>query len=372
MRSGGGVRSFHKAHPSAGARPGTLVIPADAPAPRLFVMRYTPDALEERELGRGEALPALPPPGTVLWLDVRGFGDETRLRAVGRHFNMTELALEDAVNAPQRPKSERYASHQLVISRVPLVEAGMRLSLPQVCLVIGERYVVSFQERYFNLFEPVRQRLREGTGRPIRLLGADYLAYALIDAMVDRYYPFAEELSNELDAIEDSLLEEREESTQTRLRVVRRRVVMGRRIALPQREMVAALQREESPYVSREVRDFLRDTSDHIAQVSELLDASRDAGMALSDELLSITAHKTNEVMKVLTLMASVFIPLTFIAGIYGMNFENMPELHSRWGYFAALAVMAAVASGMLYYFSQRGWLGRVRRKAPSSTSPPT
>ena len=139
---------------------------------------------------------------------------------------------------------------------------------------------------------------------------------------------------------------------------------MGRRIASPQREMVAALQAEESPFVGEAVRDFLRDTYDHIAQVAELLDASREAAAALSEELLSMTAHKTNEVMKVLTLMASVFIPLTFIAGIYGMNFENMPELHARWGYFLVLGTMVAVVAGMLHYFRRRGWLGR-RRMAP-------
>jgi magnesium transporter len=363
------VSSFQKAHPAAGARPGTLVIPPDAPRPRLYLMRYTPETLEERELERGEELPAIPPPGTVLWLDVRGFGDEALMRAVGDHFAMTALALEDAINAPQRPKSERYAAHQLVISRVPLVEVGVPLSLPQVCLVIGDRYVVSFQERYFALFEPVRQRLREGVGRPIRNSGPDYLAYALIDAMVDRYYPFAGELSNELDDIEDTLLDEAEEATLARLRQVRRRLVMGRRIASPQREMVAALQREESPYVTRQVREFLRDTSDHVAQVAELLDASRDAAIALSDELLSMTAQKTNEIMKVLTLMASVFIPLTFIAGLYGMNFEHMPELHAAWGYSAVLVAMTLVAGGMLFYFRRRGWLGRLPTRRSRSKS---
>jgi magnesium transporter len=353
------VSSFHKLHPSAGARPGTLVIPPGAEPPRLFMMRYDADGLEERELTGAGEIPADPPPGTVLWIDVRNFGDERLIRAIGQRFDITALALEDAVNAPQRPKSELYAAHHLVVSRVPLVEPDGELSLPQVCLLIGERYVVSFQERYFGLFEAVRERLRENANRPIRTGGPDYLAYALIDTMVDRYYPFAEALSSELDDIEDSLLEEREASTMTRLRQVRRRLVMARRIASPQREMVAALQGEESPYVGAEVREFLRDTGDHISQVAELLDASRDTAAALSDELLSMMAQKTNEIMKVLTLMASLFIPLTFIAGVYGMNFENMPELRARDGYFAVLGLMLVVAAGMLIFFRRRGWLGR-------------
>jgi magnesium transporter len=353
------VSSFHKAHPSAGARPGTLVIPADAEPPRLFVIEYSAEAFEERELRGPEEIPPDPPPGRVLWLDIRNFGDERVIRAVGQRFQITALALEDAINAPQRPKSELYGAHQLVISRVPLVTPGGRLTLPQVCLLIGERYVVSFQEHYLGFFEPIRDRLRGGAGTPIRTLGPDYLAYALIDAMVDRYYPFGEELSGELDDIEDSLLEEPEVSTMTRLRQVRRRLVMARRIASPQREMVAALRTQDSPYVTTEVRQYLRDTGDHISHVAELFDASRDTAAALSDELLSMMAQKTNEIMKMLTLMASLFIPLTFIAGVYGMNFENMPELKTRDGYFAVLTVMVVVAVGMLVFFRRRGWLGR-------------
>jgi magnesium transporter len=352
------VSSFHKAHPSAGARPGTLIIPPGAEKPRLFMMRYSVDQLDERELAGPGEIPADAPPGTVLWLDVRNFGDERLIRAIGARFGIGALALEDAINTPQRPKSELYAGHHLVISRVPLAGPDGRLTLPQVCLIVGPDYVVSFQEQYLGLFEPVRDRVREQANRPIRSGGPDYLAYALIDAMVDRYYPFAEELSGELDDIEDTLLEEPEASTLTRLRRVRRRLVMARRIASPQREMVAALQ-GESPYVSAPVREFLRDTGDHISQVAELLDASRDTAAALADELLSMMAQKTNEIMKVLTLMASLFIPLTFIAGVYGMNFENMPELRTRDGYFAVLGAMSVVAAGMLYYFRRRGWLGR-------------
>jgi magnesium transporter len=353
------MSSFHKAHPSAGARPGTLVIPANAPRPRLFVIEYTAERLEEREIAGVDALPAIPlPTGAVLWLDVRGFGDESLIRAVGARFGMTALALEDAINAPQRPKSELYASHQLLIARVPLVDDRGALTLPQVCLVLGERYVLTFQERYFGLFDPVRERIRDGVGRPLRSSGADYLAYALVDAMVDRYYPVVERLSNAIDDIEDRLLDEPEESSLTRLRQVRRRLGMLRRIALPQREMVSALQRESSPYVGPQVREFLRDTGDHIAQIAELVDASRESAAVLSEESMSMIAQKTNEVMKVLTLMASLFIPLTFIAGIYGMNFDDMPELHSSWGYSAVLSLMLLLAAAMLFYFRRRGWLG--------------
>lgn len=353
------MTSFHKAHPRAGARPGTLMISAAAPPPRLYLMRYSADALDERELGGVDEIPADPPAGTVLWLDVRGVGDEALLRAVGARFRMTALALEDAVNAPQRPKSERYEAHQLVVSRVPLIGEDEAILLPQVCLIVGERYLVTFQERSLGLFDPVRERLRDAANHPIRSSGPDYLAYALIDAMVDRYYPLVEDLASELDAIEDALLEAKEETSLSRLREVRRQVVMARRIASPQREMVAALQRDTTPFVTAPVREFLRDTGDHISQVAELLDASRDVAAALAAELLSMIAQRTNDTMKVLTLMASLFIPLTFIAGVYGMNFDDIPELHLPGAYPMVLGLMGAVAAGMLVFFYRKGWLGR-------------
>lgn len=351
--------SFEKAHPAAGARPGTLIIPHGSPKPALFFIRYTADHLEERQLAGPDEIPAGFPDGTVTWLDVRGYGDEDVIRAVGARFSMSPLALEDAVNAPQRPKSELYGAHQLVISRVPLELETGDLSLPQVCFVLGSSFLVTFQERPFGMFEPVRERIRNGVGRPIRSRGADYLAYALIDLMVDRYYPVATRLSRMLDTIEDDLLEEAEGTSLERLRRVRRQVVMMRRITAPQREMVKALMTEPSPFVTDGVREFLRDTHDHIAQLTELGDASRDMAAALSDELLAMVGHRTNEVMKMLTLMASIFIPLTFIAGIYGMNFEYMPELNQRYGYFIALGVMIVVAAGMAVYFRRRGWMGR-------------
>ncbi|MGE3188690.1 MAG: CorA family divalent cation transporter, partial [Vicinamibacterales bacterium] len=271
---------FSKAHPAAGARPGTLVIPSGAPAPRNVVIHYTADAVTERALAGPEELPREFPEGSVTWVDVQGYGDEATIRAIGDHFHMSPLAIEDAVNAPQRPKSEAYPAHQLVISRVPIPEGDADLILPQVCFVVGERVLVTFQERSLGLFAPVRERIRAGVG-PIRRAGADYLAYALIDTMVDRYYPVAEAVTRELDAIEDSLLEEVETEALGRLRRVRSRLVLLRRIGPPQREMVANLLREPSPWVTPQVRDYLRDIHDHISQVVELVDASREMASAL-------------------------------------------------------------------------------------------
>ena len=356
--------SFHKAHPSAGARPGTLVIPPGSPRPALFLMQYGPDRLDEKPLAGPHEIPASFADGSVTWIDVRGYGDEAVIRAIGARFAITALALEDAVNAPQRPKSELYAGHQLVISRVPIPEAG-QLTIPQVCFLIGRNYLITFQERPFGFFEPVRERLRDASNRPIREGGADYLAYTLIDTMVDRYYPVLEELAGTLDRIEDDLFTQAEDVSLQALQDARRQLVMIRRIAGPQREMVRDLLHNPSPFVSDPTRGFLRDTHDHIAQTAELGDALRDTAVALSSELLSMVGHRSNEIMKMLTLMASIFIPLTFIAGIYGMNFEHMPELKEPYGYGLVLGLMLVVAIGMLAYFRRRGWMGGARRRHP-------
>jgi len=355
--------SFHKAHPQAGSRPGTLVIPPGSPKPALFLMRYSADALEERVLASPADIPASFSDGSVTWIDVRGYGDERVIRDIGSRFDLSALALEDAVNAPQRPKSEVYGSHHLVISRVPVVDGRGDMTMPQVCFVTGRNWLLTFQEQPFGFFEPVRERLRDATNRPIRTSGADYLTYALVDTMVDRYYPVLEGLSDALDGLEDQLLKESEDVTQEQLRLTRRRLVMIRRIAAPQCEMVRDLLQRPSPYLSDQVRTFLRDTLDHISQTAELGDALRETAGALSNEVLSMVAYRTNEVMKVLTLMASIFIPLTFIAGIYGMNFDNMPELRQHYGYAFALAIMASVAGGMTVYFRRRGWMGRRGRR---------
>ena len=243
------MRSFRKAHPAAGARPGTLVIPAGSPRPQLFLVQYSATTLEERQLASPAEIPAECPAGLVTWIDVHGYGDEQVIRAIGQRFGMTALELEDAVNAPQRPKCEGYADHLLVISRVPLARGEVELSQPQVCLLVGAHYVVTFQEQPFGLFQPVRERIRQGVGRPLRRSGPDYLAYALIDTMVDRYYPVAESISDELDDIEDALVEESETEILGRLRRVRVSRARRRVQPAPQEQRHGAREEEAVDHV---------------------------------------------------------------------------------------------------------------------------
>jgi magnesium transporter len=347
---------FVKFNPEVGARPGTLAIPPGSPFPKVRLVRYDVAGMEVRELEDISELRDVRRSEKVTWIDVQGLGDESTLRAIGDAFDLHPLALESAVNVPQRAKTELYEHHQLVIARTPLVVDG-EILVPQVCFILGENFLLTFQERYFGFFDAVRDRIEAGIG-PMRGEGADYLAYALVDAMVDRYYPVAQRLADRLEQLEDWIVEYPHPDVLSRIRSIRRQLVVLRRIVWPQREALHAMLRDRTPFFGEDIKVYLRDTFDHIAQIAELIDSSREMASDLSDAYLSNVGHRTNEIMKVLTLMASIFIPLTFIAGIYGMNFEYMPELTERRAYFVILGLMGSVAVGMVLYFRHRGWLG--------------
>jgi magnesium transporter len=358
--------AFHKIHPPAGSRPGTLAVPPGSPPPAVYVTSYDRDGVEEVRVDDPAALAPFAHGERTCWIDVQGLGDEAVLRRIGEVFDLHPLALEDAVNVPQRAKSEPYDEHQLIVARMPIVAPDGHVDTPQVCLLVGPRWLLTFQERRFGFFDPVRQRIRAGLG-PIRTLGPDYLAYALIDTLVDGYYPVAEDLSCRLEELEDDIEDVPGPHVLGAIHRIRRQLVVLRRIGWPQREAIRALVREETPFVTEGVRTYLRDTHDHIAQIMELVDSTHELAVGLSEVYLSHVSQRTNEVMKVLTIMASIFIPLTFIAGVYGMNFEYMPELGQRNAYFAVLAAMVAVAAGMLLYFRHLGWLGSPRGRARRS-----
>lgn len=348
---------FTKHNPDIGARPGTLAIPPDSPQPKITVVQYDAECVDRREVSDPAELADFQDPDRVTWVDVQGLGDEATLRAVGDAFGLHPVALENAVNVPQRAKTELYEDHQLVIARTPLLDDDGGVRTPQVCFIIGERYLLTFQERYFGFFDPVRERIQAGLGA-IRNEGPDYLAYAMIDAMVDRYYPVAQRLSDALEELEDPVVENPHPEVLARIHALRRQLVVLRRVGWPQREAISAMLRERTPFFGEQTKLFLRDTHDHIAQIVELIDSSREMASDLSEAYLSNVSHRTNEIMKMLTLMASIFIPLTFVAGIYGMNFENMPELSARSGYFMVLGLMVVIALGMIGYFRYRGWIG--------------
>jgi magnesium transporter len=231
------------------------------------------------------------------------------------------------------------------------------LDVEQVSLFIGAHYLLTIQERQGDVFDPVRVRIRAGKGL-IRRSGPDYLAYALIDAVLDGYYPVLEALGDRLQAIEERILHETRPSSQRSIHRIRRDLLVLRRAVWPQREAVGALVREESPLITPRVRQYLRDCLDHAVQILDVIDTYRELASSLMDTHMSTVGQRANEVMKVLTIMASIFIPLTFLAGLYGMNFDYLPELHYRWSYPLLLLVMVVVAAGMLLYFRRRNWWG--------------
>jgi len=352
--------SFRKSHPPIGARPGTLAIPPDSPPPQIRLVAYDAQGVEERDVGDVETLAALPG-DRIIWVDVRGLGDETVLRRIGELFAIHPLALEDAVNVPQRASSTLYENQQVIVVRVPRIGEDGTIDAPQVCFVLGPRFLITFQERPFGFFEPVRARLRAGIG-PMRALGPDYLGYALIDTLIDRYYPIVQTLSEEMEELEAEVIERPHEDSLAKIHQVQRKLVLLRRIGAPQREALAALLRDHSPLVGEPVRVFLRDTYDHAAQIMEAVDSTREMGIGLVNLHLSNVSQRTNEVMKTLTLVASIFIPLSFLAGVYGMNFDYIPGVHQPESFAIFVGVIVAIAGGMLWWFRRRGWLGSRRR----------
>ena len=352
--------TFRKSHPPVGARPGTLAIPPGSPPPKIRLVRYDADSIEERDVTDVATLANLGD-DRVTWVDVRGLGDEAVLRQIAELFAIHPLALEDAVNVPQRASSTLYDDQQVLIARVPVIAGDGSIDAPQVCFVLGRRWLVTFQERPFGFFDPVRERLRAGFG-PMRKLGPDYLAYALIDLLIDRYYPVVQELSEAMEELEEEVIEQPLEDSLGKIHQVQRKLVVIRRIGAPQREALAALLRDHSPLISDAVRVFLRDTHDHAAQIMEAVDSTREMGIGLVNLHLSNVSQRTNEVMKTLTLVASIFIPLSFLAGVYGMNFDDIPGLHRPEAFGIFVAVMVSIAGAMLWWFRRRGWLGSRRR----------
>jgi len=346
--------------PPAGSNPGTLVFPAGGPKPRIRAMRYTKENLEEREIRDARELADFCRPEGLLWVDVQGLGDRATLEWIGTNFALHPLLLSDVVHVPQRPKCEAYGDSTFVVARrlAWKGDADDPVDERQVSLVLGARHVLTFQEREDTVFEPVRQRLMQSSGR-IRSAGTDYLAYALLDAVVDDYLPILDQLGERLDTLEDRVVERPERSILRELAAVRRDLISIRRDAWPQREALHALMRGDVGGISDPVKVYLRDVHDHCVQVAELVEVYRELGSSLLNIYMTAIANRTNDVMKVLTVVSTVFIPLTFLVGVWGMNFEHMPELHWRWAYPAVWLVMLGTGGALYFFFRRRGWISR-------------
>ena len=347
------------AHVHPGTLPGTLTGEHPTAPPRIVVWTFTREKAEEREVATvDEALALVVTPG-VTWIDVDGLLAPAELTKLGARFGLHPLALEDVLHIPQRPKIERYDKHYFVVMRTMRTQADPAQFLfeeEQVSMFFGADWVLTLQERAGgDPFGTVREALRQGRGR-VREAGADYLGYLLMDAVVDAYFPVIEAMSERMQGLEARTIEEASPEVLVEILGVRHQLLALRRAVWPMREEIGILQRDESPLITPETRTFLRDVYDHAVQALEIVEALRDTVVSMMEVHLSVQNQRLNEVMKVLTVIATLFIPLTFIASIYGMNFQHMPELAWRYGYAYALGLMAVTAIAMLAYFRRRGW----------------
>ncbi|MEX0866760.1 MAG: magnesium/cobalt transporter CorA [Pirellulales bacterium] len=356
--------SFRKRHPPAGSRPGTLVAGDSAHPSRVFLMRYHDGSLAECQVESvAEIRAEMARPG-VVWIDVQGLGDERLLRELAELFQIHDLALEDVVNAPLRPKVELFDNHLLYVSRMARFKnhADWAVDTEQISLFYNERYVLTFQERHGDVLDPVRHRIRNPQWQA-RGRGSIYLAYAIIDAVIDGYFPVIERYADLLEELESDVVLDAQPELLGRINQIKRDLMAMRRFVLPQRDALNNLLRDGNRFLPEDLRPYFRDCFDHCIQAGDAVDNLREIAANLLNTYLSSIGNRTNDVMKILTIMASIFIPLTFVAGVYGMNFTDMPELHSRWGYPGVLAAMAAIGLGMLVYFYKLGWIGRRQPK---------
>ncbi len=364
-------QGFRRRNNRPGTPPGSLEpvasAPDDAPSSpaRLLLMHYASEGeVLEQQGATIEAAGAAAATGDaqrVVWLHLQGLPSPQQLQSLKTSFGLHALALEDVLHRGQRAKAETYDAHQFVILNLVQREGELgTCRVDQVSLFLGRNFVVSINDGQTDVFEPVRQRLR-ANGK-IRRLGADYLLYALLDTLVDSGFPLLDELGDELEALEDEILLDADQEARNKLHYAKRELVVMRRAWWPQREVIASLMRGDAPFIDEGTRVYLRDCHDHSVVIIDFVETYREMAASLLDVYLSAVSQRMNNIMKALTVVATIFLPLTFITGLYGMNFDtasrwNMPELGWRYGYLYVLALMCAIVGCMLAYFRRRHWL---------------
>jgi len=339
---------------------GTLIVDPEAPKPVVHVCSYGPDGFEDGDGFDAAELRAARSRWPVTWVHVVGLGDAAVIESLGRTFGIHRLALADVVHDQQRPKVQRWGEVTQIIAR--MTDDVGSAQTEQLSLFVGRDFVLSFEAHKGELFETLRERLRTGMGE-VREGKSDFLAYALLDVVIDAFFPVVEQIGDELDLIEDELPTMKQPEITPRLRQVKHDLLQIRRAVWPLRDVLGGLVTGQCPYVQEETRNYLRDCQDHCAQLIDIVGSYRELTADLIDLQIAVAGQRLNEVMKVLTIMATLFIPLTFISSIYGMNFDpatsplNMPELKWFWGYPFALGLMGVTAAGLLVYFRRRGWI---------------
>lgn len=372
-----------------GTPPETLVADPKAPKPFVWAMGYggqrnTNDKTEHREIDEPtiDQIRTLRESFNRIWVNVDGLGDAEIVRVLGELFGLHKLALEDVLSTHQRAKADEYGDHMFIVVREPTMAATSttspnkeaktfppvpsvpgRFDTDQIGIFLGKDFVITFQETRGDCLGPVRDRIRTCRGK-VCAAGPDFLVYSIIDAIVDAYFPVLEQYGERLEDLETRVVETPTRQTVHEIHAIKRELLVMRRTVWPAREAISSMVRDESPLIATETRVYMRDAYDHLVQLIDVLENYRELGSDLMDIYLSSQSHRLNEVMKVLTVLTTLFMPLTFIVGVYGMNFDrnqptNMPELGWKYGYLTVWGVMLAVTGGMLAWFWKRGWIGR-------------
>jgi magnesium transporter len=353
------MKRFFRKPGSVGHAPGSLVPIAkmEQQPLKLTLFEYGPEMpVQERQAHTGSECVPFDSQIPVTWLNVEGSHQIETLEEIGSRLKIHPLTLEDILDTSQRPKMEDFDQYLfLEINMLLWDQDHSQIQAEQVSLILGENYVITFQEYEKDVFDPVRKRLREGKSRLIRL-GADYLAYSLMDAIVDHYFIVLENLGEQIEFLEEELVTDPDPGTLQSIHELKRELIFLRKSVWPLREVISALERGESPLFHESSLIYLRDVYDHTIQVIDTIETFRDMVSGMLDIYLSSISNRMNEVMKVLTIIATVFIPLSFIVGLYGMNFSYMPELQWKWGYFGVWVIIITVVVGMLAYFRHRKW----------------
>lgn len=354
------MESASSASEKAGLPPGSLVHVGEVlhPDTRISITSFSREQIEIKSNSSIEQLlPYKDDTARITWVNVEGLSDINRIEDIGKHFNVHPLILEDILNTHQRPKVEEYDDCVYIVAKaIQLGKGEFSIEYQQVSILLFNRIIFTFKERQDEIFTPINERLKNAKGT-IRQQGADYLAYVILDSVIDHYFSIQDSIDDVIDELEQELLKNPVRGTLMKIQRVKRELIYIRRIVSPQRDMLGVILHTDTPLIQDKTFVYFRDVYDHVLRVSEAVDSYREIMTGLLDIYVSSISNKMNEIMKVLTVFASIFIPLTFLTGIYGMNFENMPELKTKWGYPIMWGVFIAIPLLLLAIFKKKKWL---------------
>jgi magnesium transporter len=352
-------RLTHRVSQKKGMPPGSLIHVGEKKTAetKLTLISYDEEGFSEFSTDSTEKLIAKADSGRVNWINIAGLSNTGIINEIGRHFDLHPLNLEDILNTGQRPKVEDHGTYAYIVLKMLSPDGGKyRVQYEQISLILGKNFVLSFMESEQDVFDPVRERIRKTKGK-IRALGADYLLYTLIDAVVDHYYVVTEKIGDDIESTEEELVSRPTSQILRNIHDLRNEMLFLRKSIWPLREVISSLEHDESDLIQEGTIIYLRDIYDHTIQVMDTIEMYRDIISGMLDTYLSSMSNRMNEVMKVLTIFATIFIPLTFIVGVYGMNFEYMPELKWHWGYPALWVIMIGLGLSMIAYFRKNRWI---------------